>query len=162
MVEVLDQGLQNYALVVKRQYNIDIGSMSGAGAAGGLGGGFVGFLKAKLKPGVDIIFSKLELEKKAQNADIIITGEGKMDFQSVMGKAPMGVAKIGKRLGIPVIGIAGTVTEEAYQLHEYGITALFSILNAPLTLSEAMDNTRAKRLIEDNIREIFRLIKMKV
>ncbi len=159
MVEELDQGLKNFASIIEKTYDKKVSNIKGAGAAGGLGGGIYAFLNGELLPGVEIIFNKLNVENKIKDADILITGEGKMDFQSVMGKAPMGVSKLGKKYNIPVIGIGGSIMEEAYRMHDQGMTSLFSILNYPMSLDEAMENERAKHLIENNIEELFRLIK---
>lgn len=161
MVEQLDQGLKHFASVVKKEFNKEIDHISGTGAAGGLGGGFVAFLNAELKPGISIIFDQLNLEQKVVRADCLITGEGRMDFQSVMGKAPSGIAKLGQRFNIPVIAIAGSLTDDAYDLHQHGITALFSIMNEPMTLEEAMESKQALKRVEMITSEIFRLIKMR-
>ncbi len=158
-IEQLDQGLKNFADVINRHYNIDISTLSGAGAAGGLGGGLHTFLNGQLLPGIEIIFDKIDLEDKIKNSDVIITGEGKMDNQSVMGKVPNGVSKLGQKHRIPVIGLAGGVTDDAYKLHEQGITAIFSIMNYPMTVNEAMEKNNAIKLVEFNTIEIFRLIK---
>jgi len=112
-------------------------------------------------PGIDIIFNKIKLEDKIKDADIIITGEGKMDFQSGMGKVPTGVAKLGKKYNIPVIGICGHVTDDAYKMHQYGITSIFSIINQPMSLEEALDKNNALNSVEKTVIEIFRLIKIK-
>jgi len=154
----LDNGLKSFAKVITDKYDVEIDNLSGAGAAGGLGGGFSAFLNATLKPGVDIIFEKLEIESLIKDADIIFTGEGRLDFQTVMGKAPIGVAKLAKKYNKTVIALAGSVTDEAYNAHDYGVTAMFSILDQPLTLTEAMDKERSSHLVKKSVNEIIRLI----
>lgn len=160
IVKELDLGLQNYALVVLNTFGIDIGTFPGAGAAGGLGGGFLGFLNGTLKPGIDIIIETIELEKHIQNADLIITGEGRIDFQSIMGKTPIGVSKLGKKHNIPVIAIAGSITDDAGVVHNYGIDAMFSIINSPISLENALKSQRALSFVEKNAEEIMRVIKI--
>ena len=155
---VLDQGLKNFSEIIKRELKIDISSEKGTGAAGGLGGGFKAFLNAELKPGIDLIFDLLKVEENVKWADIIITGEGKLDFQTIMGKAPIGVSILAKKYNKIVIALAGSVTDDAEKAHDYGMTAMFSIMDAPMTLEEAMEKSRAKKLVRKKVIEIFRLI----
>ncbi len=159
IVEVLDQGLLHFSNIVKNTLGIDKAHLSGAGAAGGLGYGFAAFLHGELKPGIDIVFEKLSFEQQLENIDIIITGEGQIDFQSVMGKALAGVARSAKIKNIPVIALGGSVTQEAYQMHDLGITSIFSIINHPITLEDAMKEDTARDFVKHNIEELFRLIK---
>ena len=158
IVQRLDKGLINFNEVIKKTYNEDISSIPGSGAAGGLGAGFIGFLNSELKPGTDIIFEKLNIEEVIKQSDLIITGEGKLDFQTVMGKAPIGVSRLAQKHSIPVIALAGTVTEEALIGHDYGITSMFSIMDSPMSLTQAMDKETAKRLLYKKTNELFRLI----
>lgn len=160
MVEELDRGLMTFARTIEEKLGKNIKDLAGAGAAGGLGGGFVAFLDGKLEPGIDIILEKVELAKEIEDADFVITGEGRIDFQSVMGKAPTGVSKLCKKYGIPVIAIAGSVADDANVTHDYGIEAIFSTINYPIELADAMNSTRAEIFVEKNIEEIFRLIKV--
>ncbi|MGL4567100.1 MAG: glycerate kinase, partial [Fusobacteriaceae bacterium] len=133
---------------------------SGAGAAGGLGGGLVAFLNGKLSPGIEIVLEKVGIENKIQDVDFVITGEGRLDNQTAMGKAPIGVAKIAKKFDVSVIAIAGGVTEDAWKTHEKGIDSFFSVINYPITLKEAMRKENAQKFVKSNIEEIFRLIKV--
>lgn len=160
MVKLLDKGLCDLATVIKKELGIDISNMAGAGAAGGLGGGLVAFLNGKLSPGIDMILEKVGLEKELEGADFVITGEGRLDHQTAMGKAPVGVAKIAKKFSIPVIALAGGITDEAVETHKKGIDSFFSIMNYPITLEEAMKKENAKKFVKSNTEEIFRLIKV--
>lgn len=160
MIETLDHGLKTLAATLKEKLGKDVAEMPGAGAAGGLGGGFVAFLNGKLEPGIDIVLKEVDLASEIQGADFVITGEGRIDFQSVMGKAPTGVSKMCKAHGIPVIAIAGCVADDADATHDYGIEALFSTINYPVSLEEAMDHDKARMFVEKNIEEIFRLIRV--
>ncbi|MDF2699959.1 MAG: glycerate kinase [Haloplasmataceae bacterium] len=162
MIEILDRGLRNFAEITNEKYNLNIEELPGAGAAGGLGYGICAFLKGTLKSGIQIVFDKIDFDSKVKDADLIITGEGKIDHQSSMGKVLTGIAHIGKKYQIPVIGIAGVITEDAYKLHDFGITSLFSILNYPMSLEEAMDKELAMGLTKKTVIEIFRLLKYMV
>lgn len=159
MILSLDKGLEKFAKTIKKLLDIDI-NVSGAGAAGGLGGGFFAFLNGQLKPGIDIVLEEVELSSHIKEADFVITGEGRIDFQSIMGKAPTGVSKLCKEKNIPVIALAGMVTEDAVATHDYGIDSIFSIMNSPMSLEEAMDSDNTSKLVTKNIEEIFRLIKV--
>ena len=159
MIKILDKGMENFSNVIKDIKESDISNISGAGAAGGLGGAFMAFFNSELKPGIDIITEKIELEKSIKGSDYVITGEGRIDFQTAMGKTPSGVAKLAKKYGIPVIAIGGSVDDEIGNIYECGITAAFSIIDSPMTLNEAMDTKNAQRLVEKTAEQIFRVIK---
>ncbi len=158
-IAFLDKGLEDFCELIKKDIKKDISKLSGAGAAGGLGGGFCAFLDAKLCSGTDIIFNLLGIETHISWADIIITGEGRLDFQTTMGKAPSAIAKLAKKQNKPVIALAGTFEDEAKKAHDCGVSAMFSIMDKPMTLEEAMDKNTAKKLIKKSSYEIFCLIK---
>lgn len=160
MVLELDRGLKDFSKIIKKIINKDISNIPGAGAAGGLGGGFLAFLNSQLRSGIDIVLEEVKLKEKLVDVDFVITGEGRMDFQSIMGKAPLGVAKLAKQYDIPVIALAGGIADDAGEIHNHGIDSMFSIMNYPMTLKEAMNPERAGSLVEKNIEEIFRLIKV--
>jgi glycerate kinase len=130
--------------------------MPGAGAAGGLGGGMFAFLNASLKKGVDIVLDTVDFDQKLENADLVITGEGQIDFQTVFSKAPIGVAKASKAKNIPVVGLSGSLGTNYELVHKHGIDAVFSITNSPMTLQESSDN--AYELISKASEEIMRSI----
>ena len=159
MVKELDKGLKDLAEVIKKELHIDVSNLSGAGAAGGLGGGLVAFLNGKLSPGIDMILEKVGLEKELKNADFVITGEGRLDHQTAMGKAPIGVAKLAKKHGAKVIAIAGCTTKDAVKCNEEGIDAYFSIVNSAMTIEEAMDKENATNNMIATTTQIFNLIK---
>lgn len=160
IVKELDKGLMDLAQIIKTELKIDISHLSGAGAAGGLGGGLVAFLNGKLYSGIDIVLKRIKLEQKLKDVDFVITGEGKLDHQTSMGKAPVGVARIAKKWNIPVIALAGGITDGAIETHKNGIDSFFSIINYPITLEEAMKKETTKNFIQRNTEEIFRLIKI--
>ncbi|MCM3087961.1 glycerate kinase [Bhargavaea ginsengi] len=158
MVEELDSGLRNFAEVMKAELGKDIQEIPGAGAAGGLGAAFAGLLDAELRSGIELILDTIGLEEKVQHADFVITGEGRMDAQSSMGKAAMGVAGLAEKHGVPVIALAGSVTEEATVLNDKGVTALFPILQEVVSLEEAMDPETARLNLRTTAEQVFRLV----
>lgn len=160
MVEQLDAGLQNYADVIKRQLKLDNINVPGSGAAGGLGYAFVTFLQGKLEPGISIILDTVDLEKEIKEADLIITGEGRLDAQTAMGKAPAGVAKLAKKYDKKVIAFCGAATEDAAECNKAGMDAYFPILRCPMTVEEAMQSDTAKHNIVLTAEQVFRLIRM--
>lgn len=141
MVEELDKGLMHIAEIIRRDLGVKVDDVPGAGAAGGLGAGLMAFFGAKLKPGVDIVMEASGLEEKVKKADVVITGEGRIDGQTISGKTPIGVAQIAKKYSVPVIGIAGSLGSRAQEVYEYGIDVVFSIIDAPMTLDKAIENT---------------------
>lgn len=159
MIAELDRGLRNFAEVAARELNQDIQSIEGAGAAGGLGAAFLGFLRAELNSGIELVLESIGMEEHIQGMDIVLTGEGKLDGQTSMGKTALGVARMAKRYGIPVIALAGSVTEEASDLNGLGITSYFSVLTKPMLLSEAMHPEAAMANLQVTSAQLFRLIK---
>ena len=139
-VQALDQGLTNLAAVIRQQMGLDVADIPGSGAAGGLGAGLHAFLGAELRRGIDLIFELVGLEEKMAGADLVITGEGQIDFQTVFGKAPGGVGAAAKAQAIPCLAIAGSVGDELGDLHATGIDAVFSLCTGPSTLEAAMHN----------------------
>ena len=157
MVKTLDDNLTHFANIVSRDLKVEIKNIPGSGAAGGLGAGLIAFLGAEMKSGIDMVVSTTNLEKKMKGANLVITGEGKVDGQSFYGKTPIGVAKIAKRYNIPVIIITGNISDESGEIYNFGIDAMFSVLPRVMTLSDAYKYSRLN--IERTIENIARLIK---
>ena len=157
LVEQLDAALKNFAEVVERDIGTSIDAVHGSGAAGGLGGGMMAFLEGSLRAGVDIVLDHVGLDEKIKGADLVITGEGRIDFQTVYNKAPIGVARRAKERNIPVIAVCGSVGKGFENVHAEGIDAVVSILTAPMTLDEA--TARAGELIADAVAETMRSMK---
>ena len=155
MVRQLDGYLANYSRIIQRDLGIEVETAPGAGAAGGLGAGLMAFLGAKLRPGVEIVLESSKLEEKLRGADLVITGEGKLDRQTAFGKAPIGVARLAKKHGIPVVSIAGALGDGADELVEHGIDAIFSIVPGPVSLEDAM--RKADVFVSTTIEQIMRL-----
>ena len=156
IVQQLDAALAHFARVVKRDLGADVDGVPGSGAAGGLGGGIMAFLGGRLRPGVDIVLDKVDLASRLGGADLIITGEGCMDFQTVYNKAPIGVARLAGERNIPVIGVSGSLGDGFTDVHEHGISAAVAITHAPMTLEEATD--RAAELIASATEQAMRLV----
>ncbi|NLU41181.1 MAG: glycerate kinase [Firmicutes bacterium] len=156
MVEELDRALSHYADVIRQQLGVDIANVKGAGAAGGLGAGLMAFLRAALRPGVDIVIEATRLADRIAGADLVITGEGRIDSQTKMGKTPMGVARVAQQYGVPVIGVAGQVAADADVLHDLGFAALIGIVDGPMTLAESVRS--AEKLLTRTGARIMRLI----
>lgn len=141
-IKRLDDGLKSSAKVIKKDLNKEIDYMPGAGAAGGLGGGLVAFLEAELRPGIEIVIEASKIhEKLKEDIDLVITGEGRLDNQTVHGKTPIGVARAAKEYNIPVIAICGCIGNNANEVLKHGIDSYFSILNSPTTFKEAKEMT---------------------
>lgn len=140
MVKRLDDNLASFSRVIKDKLGKDVEKIPGAGAAGGMGAGVMAFLDAKLSKGFDIIARMTELEQKISAADLVITGEGKVDAQTAMGKTAFGVAQLAKKYNKPVILIAGSIDPSAEILYSKGIDAMLSIVDKPMSLAEALAN----------------------
>ena len=161
MLSQMDLWMKHYSELVKEYNPAANPEAPGSGAAGGLGFAFRSFLQGELKSGVSLILEETKLSEKMQGADLVITGEGRLDEQSAMGKAPIGVAKLAKTQGIPVIAFAGAVAEGAKSCNQAGIDAYFPILRGISTLEEAMNKENARRNLEDTVEQVIRLYHMR-
>lgn len=159
MIADMDRWLESYAKIARTVSEKADMNYPGAGAAGGLGFAFSAFLNAELQSGIRIVSELTHLEDYIKNADIVITGEGRLDSQTAMGKAPIGVAKLAKAHGKRVIAFAGCVTEDAEALNDCGIDAFFPILRSVVTLREALDKTNAYKNLVGTAYQVLRLIK---
>ena len=161
MIKDMDQWLYNFANLAKKKYPHSDTLVPGTGAAGGLGFAFLTFVKATLESGIDIILETIDLKSDLKDVDVVVTGEGCLDRQSAMGKAPVGVAKMAKLYNKPVIAFAGSVTKEAKLCNQEGIDAYFPIIRNITTLQEAMAKENAKNNLTDTVEQVFRLWKIK-
>ena len=152
MIQLLDANLSHYCGLINRDLGIDVCFAPGAGAGGGMGAATLAFLNADLRPGIEIVVKAAGLEQAIEGADLVITGEGRIDSQTIHGKTPIGVARAAKRFGTPVIGIAGGLTADVGIVHEHGIDAVFSVLYSFCTRQEALENAA------DNVRMAARNI----
>jgi glycerate kinase len=144
--------LKHYAQIIKKDLGIDVEHVPGAGAAGGMGAALYGFCHAELRQGIEIVTEALGLDALVRDATLVITGEGRIDSQSINGKVPIGVARVAKRYNKPVIAIGGSLTQDVDVVYEHGLDAVFSVLYSICTLEEALDNAA------DNLRKSARNI----
>ena len=158
MVADMDAWLLRYSKLVKEKYPNADSENPGTGAAGGLGYAFLNFTNSKLESGIQIVLDETRLEEYVKDADVVVTGEGRLDRQTAMGKAPIGVANIAKKYNKKVIAFSGSVTEDAFVCNEHGIDAFFPILRRIVTLEEAMKSDIAKRNLMDTTEQVFRLL----
>jgi len=143
MVERLEKGLSNLARVIREELSVSVENLPGSGAAGGLGAGLYAFLGAKMESGVELVMRIARLEDRIKKADLVITGEGQLDQQTLYGKTVMGVIKVAKKYRVPVICIAGSIAPEAKDLYRYGVKGLLSIITMPMSLQQAMERSRS-------------------
>lgn len=157
MITQMDRWLGAYAKLAKENYPKANPDQPGTGAAGGLGFAFLTFTNAVLESGINIVLEETDLETYVRDAALVITGEGRLDGQTAMGKAPVGVARLAKKYGIPVIAFAGGIGDEAGKCNRQGIDAFFPVVRGITTLEEAMIPEHAKRNMADTVEQVFRL-----
>lgn len=158
-VQELDAALANYAEVIAKDLHTDVAEIPGAGASGGLGAGLMGFFNARLRLGADIVLEAVSLEEHLKDAELVIVGEGQFDRSTVFNKSPVAVAQRAKKHGTPVIGIAGSLGAGFREVHQHGIDAVFSLVNRPMSLKAAMEDT--KRLVAIATEEACRAVSLK-
>ena len=156
----MDAYLKNFARLTRQIYPRADESAAGAGAAGGVGFALMAYLGARLTAGIDTVIRTVGLEEHIKTSDLIIVGEGRMDGQSAMGKAPVGVARIAKKHGKSVIAIAGGLAEGYDECRAFGIDALFPAVRAPISLDAAMNSENAKINLEKAAREAIEAVKI--
>ena len=157
MIMEMDKWLRYYAALARGKFPKANLNEPGTGAAGGLGFAFLTFTNAVLESGIKIVLEETKLESYVKGADVVVTGEGRLDFQTAMGKAPVGVAELAKKFDIPVLAFAGSVTKDATECNKNGIDAFFPILRGISTLEEAMNPENAKQNLTDTAEQAFRL-----
>ena len=157
-IREMDQWIRNYSNLLKEKQLSMLEDMPGAGAAGGLGYAFASFTNSKLESGIQIVLEETKLEEYIKTADIVITGEGRLDGQTVRGKAPVGVAKLAKKYNKKVIAFAGSVSEDAVLCNEGGIDAFFPILREVKSLEEVMQPENAKQNLTATAEQVMRLL----
>ncbi|RLM12163.1 glycerate kinase [Gibbsiella quercinecans] len=158
MVRQLDAALRHYGELLERTTGRAVMDTPGAGAAGGMGAALLGMLQAQLRPGIEIVIETLRLEDAVRDADLVITGEGRLDSQSIHGKTPIGVARVAKRYGLPVIGIAGSLAQDHQVVHQHGIDAAFSVIDRIVTLEQALaDAAHNLQVTARNVAAVWRL-----
>jgi glycerate kinase len=154
-IQALDQALARYADCSAAVLSRDVRDEPGAGAAGGMGFAAKAFLKAGFRPGVEVVAELVGLAEKIRGSDLVISGEGSCDFQTLRGKTPMGVARVAQKHGVPVVILAGTLGEGYEALYQHGIGAVFSVVSGPMTLADACQ--QAPRLLQERARDVARV-----
>lgn len=162
MIRQMDQWMERYGDLAARTFPAADKEAPGAGAAGGLGFAFLTFLNGSLESGVGMVLKEINLKDDIRDADLVITGEGRLDAQTVMGKAPIGVAHLAKEYEKPVIAFSGAVTREAGLCNQHGIDAFFPIMRGVVSLQEALDPGEARINAADTAEQVFRLIQLKL
>ena len=161
IVAAMDGYIKNFSLTVEKQLGLTGAEIPGAGAAGGLGYAFHTFLNGELKPGINLVLDAVKISDALKTADVVITGEGRLDFQTAMGKAPVGVSKLAKKNNpnVIVIAICGAATPEAVEVNKNGIDAYFPIIHSPMTVEEAVEPATAQKNLYQTVTQIFNLIR---
>ncbi|MDE1478881.1 glycerate kinase [Xenorhabdus bovienii] len=158
MVKALDSALHHYGMKIESLTDKKVIDVAGAGAAGGMGASLLGCLGAKLQSGIEIVINTLKLEEAIQGADLVITGEGRMDSQTIQGKTPIGVARVAKKFGIPTIALVGGMSRDYHVVHQHGLDAVFSIVPGACSLSDALANGADNlRVTARNVASVWRM-----
>lgn len=158
MVTRLDRALTRYAGRIAEDLSLDVLTLEGGGAAGGMGAALYAFCGAQLRPGIEIVTDALHLDALVADADLVITGEGRIDSQTIHGKVPVGVARVAKRYQIPVIGIAGSLTADVGIVHQHGLDAVFSVIYRICSLDDALAEAGENvRMAARNIAAVMRM-----
>ena len=159
MLEILDKGLRDFAKTIDKELHVDISNIPGAGAAGGMGGGIAAFFGAKLQRGIETVLDTVHFDSVAKDADMVFSGEGRLDFQSLHGKVIEGVARHTKKLGIPLVVIVGDIGDNIEGIYDCGVSAIFSINRKAIVLSKAKERSRSDlALTVDNLMRFFNII----
>lgn len=158
MIVRLDRALAHFAQIIQRDLAVDVLQLEGGGAAGGMGAALYAFCGARLRPGIEIVTDALHLAELVADADLVITGEGRIDSQTIHGKVPVGVAKVAQRYNVPVIAIAGSLTADVGIVHQHGLDAVFSVIYSVCTLEEALANAADNvRMTARNVAAVLKL-----
>ena len=158
MIEKMDEWLKNFAVLSEKLTLKDFKDYPGSGAAGGMGFAFLTYLNAELKKGIDIVINHINFKELVKGSDFVITGEGRMDSQTVMGKVPVGIAKVAKEENIPVIAFCGSATDDSNECNKHGVDAIFPVLRSILTLNEALSEEIAYKNVVNTAEQVFGLI----
>ena len=155
--EELEKGMCNYRDVIKETFGIDCDQVQGAGAAGGLGAALKVFLGGTMKSGIETVLDLIHFDERLEGVDLVVTGEGRTDWQSCFGKVMQGVGMRAKAKGIPVLGLSGSLGKHSLDICDYGVASLMTTVNAPMSLEEALDN--AKELYYEGAVRMFKFVK---
>ena len=155
--EKLEEGMCGYRDLIKKDFGIDCDTIKGAGAAGGLGAALCVFLGGNMKSGIDTVLDLIRFDERLEGVDIVVTGEGRTDWQSCFGKVMQGVGERAKAKGIPVLGLSGSLGKDALDICKHGVSSLMTTVNSPMSLEEAIEN--AKTLYYEGALRMFKFVK---
>jgi glycerate kinase len=156
MLETLEKSMVHFSRILQQEMKINVSEIPGAGAAGGLGAGLMAFCKAEMISGFELVSELTNLEKHISQASLVFTAEGKIDAQTAFGKTISGVGQLAKRYKVPVIALAGMVTDDLTELYKQGVTSVFAIGNRPMSLEES--KARARELLSNTTAQIMRIV----
>lgn len=159
-LKLLENGMVSYAKVLNETFGFDIANTQGAGAAGGLGAALLGFLNGKMKSGIDTVLDLIGFDKLLEKIDFVVTGEGRMDWQSAFGKVPAGIGQRCKKMNIPAVAIVGGMGKGAEKIFDFGINSIFTTINGAMDISEAME--RSEELYLSAADRMFRMLKLSI
>ncbi len=157
ILDELEAGMENYRELLRREFGIDMDEEPGAGAAGGLGAALLTFLRAELRSGIETVLDLIEFDKKLEGVSLVVTGEGRADWQSAFGKVMQGVGRRCLRQGVPAVAIVGSMGDGAEQIFDYGIESMITTVNGVMPLEEALE--RAEELYLGAARRLFRMLR---
>ena len=157
ILDELEAGMENYRELLRREFGIDMDEEPGAGAAGGLGAALLSFLRAELRSGIETVLDLIEFDKKLEGVSLVVTGEGRADWQSAFGKVMQGVGRRCLRQGVPAVAIVGSLGDGAEQIFDYGIESMITTVNGVMPLEEALE--RAEELYLGAARRLFRMLR---
>ena len=158
ILDELEAGMEQYASILLEKMGVDVDQIPGAGAAGGLGAALCVFLNAKLKSGIETVLDLIDFNKRLENVNLVVTGEGRLDWQSSFGKVPSGIGNRCKKKGVPVIALVGGMGEGANQIYEQGVDSILSTINSAMDIEEALE--RAEELYANAAERMFRMIRI--
>lgn len=158
ILDEIEEGMKHYARIIRDQFGVDVNEIHGAGAAGGLGAALCVFLQAKMVSGIETVLDLIDFKSLLNDVDIVITGEGRIDWQSAYGKVPSGVGKRCKEKGVPAVAIVGGIGDGAEKIYDMGVESIISTINGAMKMEEALE--RAEELYTSAAERLFRIIKV--
>ncbi len=158
ILDELEMGMKNYAMVIQKKFGINVDSIAGAGAAGGLGVALCVFLNAEMKSGIETVLDLIDFDGLLEETDLVVTGEGQIDWQSAFGKVPSGIGQRCQAKGIPAVAVVGGMGSGAEKIYEFGVESIIPTINGAMEMEEALE--RAEELYRGATERMFRMIRV--
>lgn len=158
ILDELEMGMKNYAMVIQKKFGINVDSIAGAGAAGGLGAALCVFLNAEMKSGIETVLNLIDFDGLLEETDLVVTGEGQIDWQSAFGKVPSGIGQRCQAKGIPAVAVVGGMGSGAEKIYEFGVESIIPTINGAMEMEEALE--RAEELYRGATERMFRMIRV--